>query len=38
MDEISRLLKFIEFAHRTQNEATESCRHFARIILGIHNL
>lgn len=28
---------FIEFAHRTQSEATESCRQFARMILGITN-
>lgn len=29
------MLSFIEFAHRAQNEALESCRYFARLILGI---
>lgn len=34
---MTRLFKFIEFAHKTQHEATESCRQFARQILGITN-
>ena len=32
---LNRLFDFIEFAHRTQYEAIESCRQFARRILGI---